>query len=317
MSLDRSVTYAGMRHVAGGEFVMGSDHFYPEERPARRVRVDGFWMDETPVTNRQFAEFVEATGYRTFAETPPDPKDYPGMPPELARAGSLVFEPPGRRVDLSDVSAWWRFCFDANWRCPLGPGSSLKGLEDHPVVHVVHQDAQAYAAWCGKSLPTEAEWEIAARGGLEGADYAWGDTLAPEGAMLANYWQGEFPHQNLALDGWERTSPVRAFPPNAFGLYDMIGNVWEWTDDWYAFPSQTAKSCCVPINPRGVSREQSVDPSSPAAGIGRKVLKGGSHLCAANYCQRYRPSARHGQPVDTSTSHVGFRCVLRGRPDAP
>lgn len=304
----------GMRRLSGGVFAMGSESFYPEERPRRRVRVDPFWIDEAPVTNRQFAAFVAATGYRTFAETAPDPADYPGMPPEMARAGSLVFERPSARVDLNNFGEWWKFRFGANWFQPLGKGSSIAGLDEHPVVHIAYQDAEAYAAWAGKSLPTEAEWEYAARGGLD-TEFAWGGELAPGGRMLANYWQGEFPHDNRLLDGWERTSPVRSFPANAFGLYDMIGNVWEWTSDWYALANATQKkapgSCCIPANPRGGSEQQSYDPHQPAIRIGRKVLKGGSHLCAPNYCQRYRPAARYAQPVDTSTSHVGFRCVVR------
>lgn len=291
---------------------MGSDNFYPEERPRRRVRVDPFWIDETPVTNRQFAQFVAATDYRTFAEIAPDPKQYPGMPAEMAKAGSLVFERPRDRVELSDWQQWWRFGFGANWRRPLGPGSSIDGLDDHPVVHIAYMDAQRYADWAGKVLPTEAEWEYAARGGMD-TEYAWGDELAPQGRMLANYWQGEFPHENRLLDGWEGTSPVRSFPPNEFGLYDMIGNVWEWTCDWFASTPSPGNSggCCVPSNPRGGVEEQSYDPCAPHVRIGRKVLKGGSHLCAANYCQRYRPAARYAQPIDTSTSHVGFRCIVR------
>jgi formylglycine-generating enzyme len=303
----------GMRYIPGGVFEMGSERFYPEERPRRRVRVHAFWIDETPVTNRQFAEFVAATGYRTFAETAPDPNDYPGMPPEMAQAGSLVFEQPRTPVALNDFHQWWRFCFGAMWRYPLGPGSSLERLEDHPVVHIAYADAEAYAAWAGKALPTEAEWEYAARGALD-TEFAWGDQLAPGGRMLANYWQGQFPHENQTLDGWERTSPVRSFPPNAYGLYDMIGNVWEWTCDWYALPGEQNKpagNCCIPTNPHGGSEQQSYDPCTPAMRIGRKVLKGGSHLCAPNYCQRYRPAARYAQPIDTSTSHVGFRCVIR------
>lgn len=291
---------------------MGSDAFYPEEAPVRRVRVDSFRIDETPVTNAQFAAFVAATGHVTFAEVAPDPRDYPGMAAEMAQAGSLVFEMTSGPVDLSQVS-WWHFRFGANWRQPLGPGSSTEGLEDHPVVHIAHADAEAYAKWAGKALPTEAEWEYAARGGLEDADYAWGDELAPGGTMLANYWQGRFPFANTRADGWLRTSPVRAFPPNGYGLYDMIGNVWEWTADWYAQPRLERKargSCCVPANPRGATRGASIDRADPAR-IPRKVLKGGSYLCAEDYCQRYRPPARYAQPIDTTTCHVGFRCVVR------
>ncbi len=303
-----------MRFIKGAAFAMGSDNFYSEEAPVRQVRVDSFWIDETPVTNRQFAEFVEATGYRTFAETAPDPKDYPGMPPEMARAGSLLFQRTATPVDLNDFSQWWHFSFGTDWRHPHGPDSNLDDLWDHPVVHVVLQDAEAYAKWTGKTLPTEAEWEFAARGGLDGADYAWGDELAPGGAMLANYWQGMFPYSNLLEDGYERTSPVRTYAPNGYGLYDMIGNVWEWTTDWYAQPRVERKakgSCCVPSNPRGGTKRESLDPAMPHVPIARKVLKGGSHLCAPSYCQRYRPAARHPQAVDSSTSHIGFRCIIR------
>lgn len=304
----------GMRHVAAGEFLMGSDSFYPEEAPVRRVRVDGFWIDETPVTNREFARFVDATGHRTLAEIAPDPRDYPGMDPAMARAGSLLFQRTSGPVDLQDYSQWWQFSFGTDWRHPHGPESSLDGLEDHPVVHVAFADAQAFAQWSNKSLPTEAEWEFAARGGLDGAAYAWGDALAPDGAMLANYWQGAFPFANTLDDGFERTSPVRHYPANGYGLFDMIGNVWEWTTDWFAQPRierKTKGSCCVPANPRGGSRRESFDPGLPDIPIPRKVLKGGSHLCAANYCQRYRPAARHPQAVDSSTSHIGFRCIIR------
>lgn len=298
----------GMRRLHGGEFVMGSERFYPEERPLRPVRVDPFWIDETPVTNRQFAAFVRATGHRTLAEIPPDPKDYPGMPPEMARAGSLVFQPTAGPVWTGDPSQWWEFKFGAFWRRPLGrPGPMA--LDDHPVVHVAYEDAAAYAAWAGKSLPTEAEWEFAARGG-QATEFAWGDELAPEGAMLANYWQGEFPWRNSKLDGWERTSPVGSFPPNGYGLSDMIGNVWEWTCDWYADAGDLAPSspCCAP---KAATMEASYDPATPQVMIPRRVIKGGSHLCAESYCQRYRPAARHPQAIDSSTSHIGFRCIIR------
>ena len=307
------VAPVGMVFVPGGTFTMGSDRFYPEEAPRRRVRVDPFFIDETPVTNAQFARFVAETGHVTLAETPPDPKDYPGMTSDMARAGSAVFHRTPRPVDLRDPSQWWRFEFSADWRRPTGPESTIAGLEDHPVVHVAFQDAEAYARWAGKALPTEAEWEFAARGGLDDADYAWGDELAPEGRMMANYWQGLFPFSNTLEDGWERTSPVRFYPPNGYGAYDMIGNVWEWTNDWYAAPKAETKpkgACCVVANPRGARRHDSFDPHA-AAPIPRKVLKGGSHLCAASYCQRYRPAARYPEPIDTSTGHVGFRCIRR------
>jgi formylglycine-generating enzyme required for sulfatase activity len=228
-------------------------------------------------------------------------------------AGSLVFVRPDGPVDRRDFHNWWRFLKGANWYRPQGPGSSITGRQRHPVVHVTFDDAAAYAVWAGKSLPTEAEWEFAARGGLDGAPYAWGDELHPGGREMANTWQGEFPWQNLCDDGFEGTSPVGSFPANGFGLHDMIGNVWEWTTDWYAtaHEADAPKACCVPHNPLGPSADGSYDPCQPGIRIPRRVLKGGSHLCAANYCQRYRPAARFPQPVDTSTCHVGFRCIVR------
>ncbi len=303
--------------VPGGTFRMGSDHHYPEEGPAHRVQVDGFFLDATPVTNAQFRAFVEDTGYVTFAEIAPDPRDYPGALPHMLKAGSLVFVDPGHTVDLRDWGAWWTFTFGANWRRPRGPNSNIRGRDDHPVVHITYQDAEAYAVWAGKSLPTEAEWEFAARSGLDGAEFAWGDELTPGGCYLANTWQGAFPHQNNADDGYEGTSPVSAFPANAYGLYDMIGNVWEWTSDFWTerHPADASKPCCIPTNPRRGQAEASFDPCTPQVRVPRRVLKGGSHLCAPSYCRRYRPAARHPQPIDTSTSHVGFRCVIRTSPN--
>jgi formylglycine-generating enzyme required for sulfatase activity len=311
----RTITPPGMVWIPGGTFWMGSNHHYPEESPAHRVTVDGFFIDRSPVTNIEFRRFVAATDYITFAEIPPDPKDYPGALPHMLKAGSLVFTPPKHPVNLNDWSQWWQFKFGATWRRPYGPGSSISGHTNHPVVHVAYCDALAYAEWAEKSLPTEAEWEFAARGGLDGAEYAWGDEIAPGGRTMANTWQGEFPYENRAEDGYTRTSPVKAFPPNGYGLYDMIGNVWEWTSDWYAdrHDAGKAKPCCIPANPRGGTEERSFDPCQPSSRIPRKVLKGGSHLCAPNYCRRYRPAARHAQPIDTSASHVGFRCVIRVR----
>jgi formylglycine-generating enzyme len=299
--------------IPGGTFRMGSNKHYPEEAPVHRVSIDAFRIDTTPVTNRQFDEFVRATSYVTFAEIPPDPNDYPGALPHMLYAGSLVFSPPAHPVDLSNWSEWWTFLKGADWRHPYGPKSNIKGLEDHPVVHVAYTDALAYAHWVGKSLPTEAEWEFAARGGLDDAEFAWGDQFTPGGKHLANTWQGNFPHQNNCDDGFARTSPVTTFPPNGYGLYDMIGNVWEWTSDFYApkHEADAAKACCIPQNPRGAREQDSYDHCQPQVKIPRKVLKGGSHLCAPNYCRRYRPAARHAEPIDTSTSHVGFRCVSR------
>ncbi|MBW4329839.1 formylglycine-generating enzyme family protein [Stakelama sp. CBK3Z-3] len=301
-----------MRAVAGGVFTMGSDRFYPEEAPTRRVRVDPFEIDIYPVTNADFARFVADTGHVTMAEEAPNPEEYPGILPEMCHAGSLVFRKTKTPVDTSNPGQWWEFCFGADWRHPLGPQSAIEGLDDHPVVHIAYRDAEAYAAWAGKALPTEAEWECAARGGVEGAEYAWGDELAPAGRMMANYWQGLFPFANQCLDGWERTSPVGSFPANDFGIYDMIGNVWEWTADWWsARPAASPRKCCAIENPRGGTRRRSLDPEQPQIAIGRKVLKGGSHLCAENYCQRYRPAARHPEMIESSTSHIGFRCVRR------
>jgi formylglycine-generating enzyme len=312
----RTPPHPDMLWIPGGTFRMGSDKHYPEERPVHRVAVDAFWMDRTPVTNARFARFVEATGHVTFAEIPPDPKDYPGALPEMLYAGSLVFTKPDGPVDRTDFRNWWRFLKGANWREPYGPGSSIDGKEHHPVVHVAFADAEAFARWEGKELPTEAEWELAARGGLDGAPYAWGDTFLPNDRHMANTWQGEFPWESKATDGYEHTSPVGAFPPNGYGLVDMIGNTWEWTTDWYQpkHPDEAVKACCIPRNPRGPKLEDSYDPCQPAIAIPRKVLKGGSHLCAPNYCRRYRPAARYPEPIDTSTCHVGFRCVTRVPP---
>jgi sulfatase modifying factor 1 len=305
----------GMVRVPPGTFRMGSDSHYPEEAPAHRVSVDGFWMDRTPVTNRQFREFVSQTGHVTFAEKAPDPKDYPGALPDMLYAGSLVFVPRRHRVDLSDWSQWWTYMKGADWCHPEGPKTGIRGLDDHPVVHVAYADALAYARWSGKDLPTEAEWEFAARGGLEGVEFAWGEELAPGGKRMANIWRCEFPREPLGRRRVSRTSAVGSFPANGYGLSDMIGNVWEWTSDWFAprHEADAPKACCIPDNPRGGSEAASYDPCQPNIKIPRKVLKGGSHLCAPNYCRRYRPAARHAQPVDTSTSHVGFRCVIRNR----
>jgi formylglycine-generating enzyme len=305
--------FPDMIWIPGGTFRMGSDKDYPEERPVHRVTVDGFWIDRGPVTNARFARFIGETSHVTFAEIPPNPADYPGALPDMLYAGSLVFAKPAGKVDQRDFRNWWQYLRGAYWRAPYGPGSSIDGLDQNPCVHVAFSDAEAFAAWEGKALPTEAEWEFAARGGLQDAAYAWGDEFLPGGRHLANTWQGEFPWQNLVTDGFEGTSPVGTFPPNGYGLHDMIGNVWEWTTDWYhpSHPEEAVKACCVPVNPRGPRAEESYDPCQPAIKIPRKVLKGGSHLCAPNYCRRYRPAARFPEPVDTSTCHVGFRCIVR------
>jgi sulfatase modifying factor 1 len=292
---------------------MGSDKHYAEEAPTHRVRVAGFFTDPYPVTNRQFAAFVAATGYRTVAERPPNPADYPGALPHMLKPGSLVFRKTRSPVDLRDISNWWRWSPGAYWRHPEGKGSSVAARLDHPVVQVAFEDAEAYARWAGKALPTEAEWEFAARGGLDGAEFAWGDEFAPEGRQMANTWQGEFPWQNLCADGFERTSPVGVFPANGYGLFDMAGNVWEWTTDWFSARHilDAGSPCCVPSNPRGAPVEVSFDQAQAQFSIPRKVVKGGSFLCAPNYCRRYRPAARHAQMVDSGMSHIGFRCVVR------
>jgi formylglycine-generating enzyme required for sulfatase activity len=305
--------FPDMVWIPGGTFRMGSNDHYPEEAPVHRVAVDGFWMDRFPVTNERFERFVAASGHVTFAEIPPNAADYPGALPDMLFAGSLVFTRPPGPVDRRVVENWWSYQPGANWRHPRGPRSSVADLAQHPVVHVTFADAEALATWEGKVLPTEAEWELAARGGLDQAPYAWGDELRPDGRHMANTWQGEFPWQNFELDGFLGTSPVDAFPPNGYGVRDMIGNVWEWTTDWY-YPKhaeEASKACCVPRNPRGGLADASYDPCQPRIRIPRKVLKGGSHLCAPNYCRRYRPAARFPEPVDTSTNHVGFRCIVR------
>jgi formylglycine-generating enzyme required for sulfatase activity len=308
----RALPDRDMVWIEAADFRMGSDEHYPEEGPARRVSVEGFWIDRRPVTNVDFAHFVDESGWVTSAEIAPKAEDYPGALPELLTPASLVFTPTSGPVDLRNPAAWWRYTAGADWRHPLGPESSLQGLYQHPVVHVAWMDVEAYAAWAGLELPSEAEWELAGRGGLEGAEYAWGDELTPGGRHMANVWQGRFPWENLALDGWARTSPVGSYPPNAFGLYDMIGNVWEWTRDWWSSGSPRLTShCCAPGHQHGAREDASYDPAQPELRIPRKVLKGGSHLCAPCYCRRYRPAARHPHPIDTSTSHVGFRCVLR------
>ncbi len=296
--------------IPGGTFAMGSDRHYPEERPVRRVAVDGFWIDQAPVTNATFAEFVDATGYVTLAQRAPDPALYPDAPPENLVPGSLVFTGTPGPVDLRHIQQWWTWMPGADWRHPEGPASGIDGRGDHPVVHVADDDAVAFAQWAGRRLPTEAQWEFAARGGLDGMDFTWGDDHDPEARPMANIWHGEFPWHNTLADGFACTSPVGSFPANGYGLYDMAGNVWEWTSDWYvARREASTDACCVPQNPIGGTRQDSHDPGQPQFPIPRKVIKGGSHLCADSYCMRYRPAARRPQMVDTGMSHLGFRCV--------
>ena len=302
----------GMKWIDGGEFAMGSDAFYAEERPVHRVEVDAFWMDEHAVTAADFRRFVRDTGYVTVAERPLDPDDYPDADPELLVPGSLVFQKSRGPVSLDDFRNWWSYVPGASWKRPGGAGTTINGRDHHPVVQVAYEDAEAYATWAGKELPSEAQWEYAARGGLDGAVFAWGDAEVPEGGPMANTWQGEFPWQNLKLDGFEGTSPVGSYPPNGYGLFDMTGNTWEWTSDWFTsnHPDEVQSPCCVPRNPRVGSSEASFAAGQPGANIPRRVIKGGSHLCAPNYCLRYRPAARQGETIDTSTGHIGFRCVL-------
>jgi sulfatase modifying factor 1 len=283
--------------IRGGTFRMGSDDFYPEESPVHEVEVDDFWIDERPVTAAEFRRFVRETSYVTVAERQLDAADYPDADPELLVPGSLVFRKTPGPVPLNDVRSWWEYVPGAFWKRPGGPGTTINGRDHHPVVQVAYEDAAAYATWTRKELPTEPEWEFAARGGLEGAPFSWGEEHFPGGKPMANTWQGDFPWQNFMVDGFEGTSPVGSFPANGYGLYDMCGNVWEWTTD--AITSSHAQSpCCAPE-------------LLPGERFPRKVIKGGSHLCAPNYCLRYRPAARQGETIDTSTSHIGFRCISR------
>jgi formylglycine-generating enzyme len=299
-----TTTPKGMVHIAAGRFAMGDTRFYPEEAPVREVEVPGFWMDEFPVTNAQFRRFVKDTGHVTVAESAPNRSDFPDAAEEELVPGSLVFHATVGPVALDDWTRWWAWVPGANWRHPEGAGSTLHGRELHPVVHVALEDALAYAAWADKDLPTESEWEFAARGGLEGATFPWGDEFMPKGRIMANTWHGRFPWENLRAHGFDHTSPVRTFPPNGYGLYDVAGNVWEWTSTAWTDSAATAtvaapaeRGCCAP--------------SAPLSEGDRWVTKGGSHLCAPTYCLRYRPAARQGHSVRSSTGHLGFRCVVR------
>jgi formylglycine-generating enzyme len=305
-----------MVEIPSGRVRLGSDSFYVEEGPVCEVEVAGFAIDATAVTVVEFSRFTEQTGYLTLADQPPDPADYPEANPSLLVAGSAVFHPTPGPVPLDDPSRWWAYVPGANWRHPWGPASGNSKRRAHPVTHVAYEDAEAYASWAGKSLPTEAEWEYAARGGLDGSTFAWGDDERPGGELMANFWQGDFPWRNAGAKGWRGTTPVGLFAANGFGLYDMTGNVWEWTADYYsprgAGRQTTAGACCVlPSNPRVETPDASFDVGAPGAHTPRRVIKGGSHLCAPSYCLRYRPAARQPAAVDTSTSHIGFRCVIR------
>ena len=286
------MTELGLVWIPGQTAVLGSERHYPEEAPTRPVTVEGFWIQARQVTNTDFAQFVSATDYLTVAERPLNPADYPGAPPVNLQPGSMVFRRTSGPVDLRHLSQWWAWTPGASWRHPLGPASSIDKRAEHPVVHVAYEDAEAYAAWAGLALPTEAEWEIAARGGLEQTDYTWGSEPEKPGHRMANYWHGDFPWR--PEPGYGRTTDVGTFPANGYGLFDMAGNVWEWTTDWW-----------------GGSEAASYDPAQPQFTVPRKVVKGGSFLCADSYCMRYRPAARRPQMVDTGMSHIGFRCVKR------
>lgn len=310
------MTIPDMIQLPGGRFRMGSVGFYPEEAPIREVEVGAFAIDRGPVTVDQFTRFVEEAGYVTVAERTPDPADYPDADPSLLRSGSAVFHPTPGPVALDDPTCWWSYVPGACWRRPWGPGSDNSERGEHPVTHVAFEDAEAYAEWAGKQLPSEAEWEYAARGGLDGSVFAWGDDPQPDGEPMANFWQGEFPWRNMGAKGWRGTSPVGLFPANGFGLYDVTGNVWEWTTDYYSTKGPgsdtTPSACCKPpLNPHVDTPGGSYDRGRPGASIPRRVIKGGSHLCAPSYCLRYRPAARQPEAVDTSTSHIGFRCIVR------
>lgn len=304
MAVTTTEKTTGMVWIPGGTFAMGSADHYPEEAPVHEATVTGFWMDPHTVTNREFARFVKETGHVTVAERAPDPADYPDAEPDKLVPSSVVFRAPEHQVDLGDPLNWWTYVPGAHWRRPQGPGSSVRRLATHPVVHLAWEDVEAYATWAGKSIPTEAEWELAARGGLSGEPYAWGGEFTPGGRWLANTWQGPFPYRDTGEDGHVGTAPVGSYPPNGHGLHDMIGNVWEWTSDWYGEHTPGQTPCCS-------GRESSVDRAAPGPAMPRKVLKGGSFLCAPNYCRRYRPAARMPHAVDTATCHLGLRLIVR------
>ncbi len=301
----------GMAWIPGGTFWMGSDDpMMQDARPWHLVRVDGFWMDRTEVTNAEFARFVEATGYQTVAERPPDPALFPGAPKQDLVAGSIVFSPPDHDVNLDDAYVWWKYSPGASWKHPEGAGSTIQGRENHPVVHVCWEDAAAYARWAGKRLPTEAEWEYASRGGLDRQRYTWGNDLQPDGKWLVNNWQGQFPRENSAEDGFAGTAPVGSYPPNGYGLLDMAGNVWEWCADWYRPEYYRYSPAANPTGP-----DSSYDPHEP--NIPKRVQRGGSFMCSDLYCVRYLPGARGKGAPDSAAGHVGFRCARSPAPPSP
>jgi sulfatase modifying factor 1 len=320
-SAEKPVASSGMVWIPGGEFSMGmadptnlvcgGREPMNDARPIHRVYVDGFFMDSTEVTNEDFARFAQATGYVTVAERVPRAEDYPTAPPEMLVAGSVVFTPPNKSVPLTDALAWWSYVPGANWRHPEGPRSTLEGRERHPVVHIAYEDAEAYARWAGKRLPTEAEWEFAARGGQAGQPYTWGADLQPDGKWQANIWEGSFPYANTAADGFVSTAPVGQYQPNAFGLYDLAGNVWEWCSDWYRpdtyeIDVRNAADRVI-FNPTGPTQADSFDPQEP--GLPKRTQRGGSFLCTDQYCTRYMVGSRGKAAPDTGTNHGGFRCV--------
>lgn len=308
----------GMVWIEGGAFSLGNTNpgAMKAEYPAVEATVKGFWIDETEVTNADFKKFVDKTGYKTVAERFVDweelkkqlPEGTPKPDDEMLKPGSLVFTPPNHAVPLNDFSVWWSWVPGASWQHPQGPGSDIKGKDNYPVVHIAYEDAEAYAKWAGKRLPTEAEWEYAAQGGDNTSEFGWGNELKPGGKYMANFFQGNFPYENTKSDGYEKLAPVKSFPPNQYGLYDVIGNVWEWTSDWYrpdtyARYKVSGQSQCH--NPQGPSASYDpVDPYSP-----KRVIKGGSFLCSEQYCSNYRPNARMATSLDSGQEHLGFRCV--------
>ncbi len=318
-----SAAPAGMVWIPGGEFSMGSkdprgdicggNEPMDDARPIHRVQVDGFWMDRTEVTNAEFARFVAATKYVTVAERPLKASDYPGVPADQLAPGSIVFTPPGTAVPLNNVLRWWAWVPGANWRHPEGPASNLDGRDNFPVVHIAYEDAEAYARWAGKDLPTEAQWEFAARGGLSGQSYAWGNELNPGGKWMANIFEGHFPNENTRLDGHAGAAPVGSFPANGYGLHDVAGNVWEWCKDWYR-PDSYARDAAggVVKNPAGPTQAESFDPAEP--GMAKRVQRGGSFLCTDQYCTRYMVGTRGKGAPDTGSNHAGFRCVRAANP---